>query len=241
MFAASLIVALLLLSSSLASTSNSVGIQSSGTIAYAPALNINLGVIPNDWVIYDNVPSSWTACSHLDYSVTHNGDVSIRIDPHTSSDTDTTRESDGTYYSCKPGDNIVITVWVKTTASGLHPDPSQYAGGSVGIDYYGHTTAGYGILCATSSASSELGVPGWFGNAPGAIGSWWVSWGSDWTMIGWNVTVPSTWCSYVSMGGTHLACNSVQVDSFVAWLGVGSPNNPGLAWFADAVLYINPT
>ena len=151
-----------------------------------------------------------------------------------------TREVDGTWYSVKPGDHIVLKVWVKTGTSGLNPDPSSTAGGRIGMDYYGHTSAGYGILFKTSSWDSDAGVPGWYGNAPGAIGSWWVPWGKDWTMIGWDVIIPSDFYPYVNHNGI-VPCTPVQIDSFVPILDVRSVNNPGLVWFADAVLYINPT
>lgn len=228
-----------------AQNSSEASILSQGSITY-PSSNVNLAVIPNDWGVYDNAPSSFTANIHVDSSVTYNGYVSIRSDPHTSADTNTYREIDGTWYNVNPGDHIEVTVWIKTSASGLNPDPSSYAGGSIGIDFYAHTSAGYGIAYVGSTSWVDaLGEPNYYGQPLGSndqiIGShWWVPWGSGWTEIGWNCYVPTATVTYVYTNGPT-ACTPTHVDSFVCWLGSGSPNNPGQIWFADAVLHINPT
>jgi hypothetical protein len=200
-------------------------IFSQGSIAY-PSSNVNLAVIPDDWELtYGSGPQ----IIHLDYNVAYDGDVSIRLDPHTSSDVNTNRECDGTWYDVKPGDHIVASVWILVGDSSTG-DTSPYDGARLGMDMYAHTSQGYGEVDGYPQTSQEH-IDGM------------VDWGTNtWTQKTLDITIPSTYYTSVVIGGTTTeTCNPVQVDSFVLWLQVLQPTDGGLAWFANAVLYINPT
>jgi hypothetical protein len=206
--------------------------QSTGTILRALA---NLAVIPDDWGVYDNAPDLWTAIVHLDYSVTHNGHVSIRIDPHTSADTDVTRECDGKWYTVKPGDHIVVKIWIKTSASSLG-DTDYRHGGRIGIDFYAHTSVGYGILDSADTPIGDVSRAG--SNIP--TGDCVLNWGKDWTQKGWDIIIPTDPYTQVFRGGVATPCDPVQINSLVLWLDVRPIADQGQAWFSDSELYINP-
>lgn len=219
---------------------------SGGRRTLSLVVKVNLGVVPDTWAEYKSygrlVYGADPQINFVDTSVERTpGHPSIRSEAHSSADVNTWREVDGTWYSVKPGDHVVFKVWVKTSASLLNPDPSSTPGGRAGADYYGQTSAGYGILCTSSAIQSALGLPGWYGDAVGASpNGWWVPFGKDWTQIGWDVIIPSDTCSYISGGSSTIPCSPHQVDSFVMWLDVRAMNNPAKVWFADAELYINP-
>jgi hypothetical protein len=202
--------------------------------------DINLAVIPDCWGLNDY---GTPVINFVDNQVVHTpGKSSLRLERHTNLDKNTNREIDGKWYNCKPGDHIKVWVWVKTGPSGMNPDPSQYAGGRIGMDFYGNTSAGYGILHKTANADSQAGFPGWYDNPTGAIGGKWrVPWNTDWALIGWDIVIPADFYPFVNRSGAQVACTPHQVDSFVVWLDARSQSNPGLVWFADAELYINPT
>ena len=212
---------------SLAATPYDATLQSTGTILLASA---NLAVIPDNWSLtYGSGPQ----LIHLDYNVTHNGYVSIRLDPHTSADVDTTRECDGTWYTVKPGDHIVVKVWIETSQSSLG-DTDYRHGGRIGIDFYAHTSVGYGILASADEVTGETdrGIPG-----QDCV----LNWNNPtWTQKGWNLVIPATQYTQVMRGGVMQNCDPVQIDSLVLWLDVRPINDQGQAWFADAELYINP-
>jgi len=250
LFIALLFIAPLLLNSSLASTSESVKIQSTGSIL-AATLPRNLAVIPDDWGL---THGSGPTIIFVDTGIEHTaGNPSLRLEAHTNSDANTCREIDGSWYSVKPGDHIVCTVWVKTSASETG-DTNTKDGGRIGIDLYARTTAGYGIVATTSARwVSDAGVPGYYGterdsdlvglptDPPYPIGGFVVPWNSDWAKIGWDIYIPSANYSYVDTGGTqNSACTPIQIDSFVLWLDGRSTQDTGKIWFADATLYINP-
>jgi hypothetical protein len=209
-----------------------------GALASAAVSDTNLAVIPDKWGVYDYDPGLWTAIVHLDYSVTHNGHVSIRIDPHTSADTDVTRECDGKWYSVKPGDHIVVKCWIKTSASSLG-DTDFRDGGRIGMDCYAQTSVGYGIV-------DSVGTP--LGDSPNYTGhishvpavDCVLNWGHDWTLKQWDIIVPAAQYTTVWRGGVAQTCNPVQIDSFVLWMDVRPIADQGQAWFAGAELYINP-
>jgi hypothetical protein len=191
--------------------------------APAPVSNTNLAVIPDDWSLtYGSGPQ----IIHLDYDVTHNGHVSIRLDPHTSSDVNNLRECDGTWYNVKPGDHIVAKCWILCGGSGTG-DTSIYHGARLGIDLYASSSAGYD------------GVETWPHDGQEHTNSM-VHWGSEaWTQKVWDIIVPSTFYTTVYGRGGTRKCNPVQVDSMVLWLEVVDPTDSGKAWFSDAELYIN--
>lgn len=207
-----------------AQSSSQASISSQGSITYSPS-NVNLAVIPDDWSLtYGSGPQ----IIYLDYSVTHNGHVSIRLDPHTNNDVNYARECDGTWYDVKPGDRIVAKCWILCGDSGIG-DTNPYDGARLGIDLYAHTSQGYGIVDSYPHSGQEH------------LDSM-VCWGTNtWTQKVWDIIIPSTYYTKVNRGAGPIDCDPVQVDSMVLWLQVMTPTDPGLAWFADTELYINPT
>jgi len=216
-----------------AQSSSQASIFSQGSITYSPS-NVNLAVIPDDWgLTYGSGPQ----IIFLDYGVEHTpGNPSIRLEPHTAADVNVNRECDGTWYPVKPGDHIVAKVWIKTNPSSLGDTQSNH-GGRIGIDFYTHTSAGYGIV---DGCDEVIGTTPPGSNIPGQDCV--LSWNNSiWTQKGWDVIVPTAQYTTVHIGSTVQTCNPVQIDSLVVWLDVRPVADAGLVWFADAELYINPT
>lgn len=229
-----------------AQLTSSQSIQSQGTIL-GSAPQTNLAVIPDGWhTTYGTGPQ----IIFLDYSVYRSSPPSIRLEGHTSADMNAAREINGKWFAVKPGDRILVSVWARTAPSNFKPQ-DYYRGARIGIDFYAHTGQGYAILYSSNSSQSATGLPTWSGTSQfGAtnIGAGWkIPPGTDWTQIGWEVTVPSTYFSYVASGGasanlgTIVPCDPVQIDSFVCWLDGRPIDDPNPIWFADAELYIVPS
>jgi len=172
--------------------------------------------------------NAWGYAS-LDYSTTHNGDVSIRVGPDYVRGT---REVDGAWIGVNPGDHIVFSAWIKTaqfTSSDVCP------GGRIGMDFYISTPQGGGI--ALNSDGTSAGPPS---NAQNFAGTWRVTWGHDWTLITWDVYVPTTYYTqYSSNSGIH-SCAPVQITSLVPWFDTRAVTDNAYSWFSDTSLYVNP-
>jgi hypothetical protein len=158
------------------------------------------------------MPTSFCANVHLDHSVLHNGDVSIRDDPHTGADTNVCREVDSHYsFSVNPGDHIIFRIWMKTSSY------SGSGGATLGWDWYGRN----GRIGAIDNLQSDP--------------SRWVSWGNDWTQRTIDLTVPKV------VVDPDQVNPSQTPTSIILWIGALPWTAPtGTAWFADAELYINP-
>jgi hypothetical protein len=189
----------------------------------------NLALIPVDWgdyLMYGDVDyGAGPQITRVDNSVLHNGDVSIRIDPHTSSDVNTARELDSNMISVKPGDHIVFTCWIKTTASQTaaynnDPTDSYGKGARIGIDFYTASgMAGIGAL-VDGVGSGSITISGNYGSAGSHI-----PWNTPtWTLQTINCIVP----------------NGYSITSIIPWMQAESATDSGLGWFADAGLYVNP-
>jgi hypothetical protein len=165
----------------------------------------------------------------LDNSVLHNGDPSIRVGPDYVRGT---REVDGAWLNVKPGDHIVFSCWIKTAA---FKSSDSYAGARIGLDFYLSSSQGTGIA-TIDSAGHQAGHPN---DAENVAGTCRVSWGSDWTLVTWDIYVPTTYYSYVTTNGVH-SCTPVQISSVVAWFDVREVTDNAYAWFADPTFYINP-
>jgi hypothetical protein len=224
--------------SSVAVTSNTRSFQAFGTISYALSPpRTNLAMIPDDWhLTYGTGPQ----IIFLDYDVVHTpGNPSIRLEAHTSADANTYREIDGPWLNANPGDHVVTRVWIKTGISSTG-DTRSFVGGRLGADFYIHAhTATYGDV---------YGVP-WRSDAAwdnDGIYPKNVVWGKDWTLVEFDIILPTRSYSYVGISrpeipaGTPIACDPVQLDSFVLWLDAREIGDLGKVWFADAELYINP-
>jgi hypothetical protein len=221
--------------------SSQASIFSQGSITYSPS-NVNSAIIPIDWGDYnifgDVRYGSGVQITHVDPTVLHNGDVSIRIDAHQQGvDTNHWREVDGNYISVKPGDHIVFTVWIKTGHSTLGQDGVSGNGGIMGFDYYGAS----GRLREHSSDNPRNDVdPTWVTYLDDPTR--YVPFNSDWTLRKSDTIVPTQ--VFDDQTG-QLATE--PIIGIIPWLQASGyivgPNHlqdEGQVWFADAVLYINP-
>lgn len=190
----------------------------------------NLAVIPDDWgdyqgnIVYDGNPQ----ICFLDYSVTHSGSPSMRLEPHTIADTNFAREIDGKWYPVKPGDRIIAKCWIKMDSSTPAENADPYHGGRIGIDFYGSKPDGtlVGI------------VDGHPHNGQEHLDSM-VMWGTPgWVQKTWDFIIPST--IYITLvDGTPIS--PTQITYIVLWtqaMQINDGTAMGNAWFADSELYI---
>ena len=183
----------------------------------------------------------------LDYSVTHNGNPSIRLAPDNSGRG--TRECDGTWINVLPGDHIVFSAWIKTTAY----SNTQYTGGRIGIDLYGRTSWGTqtvtvvdtlprdyttvnGVSCSGSKTRGFTGTAPNLGNPP--VSQFKVPWGKDWTYVYYDFKIPTTYYTQ-NTGGKSLPAQT-QVIGIIPWLNAIGVYDNAYAYFADVQLYVNP-
>jgi hypothetical protein len=205
-------------SSSQASSSSRVSISLQGRITYPPS-NVNLAVIPDGFSLTFGTVAQY---AFVDYTVFHYGTVSIRIDPTIPS---ASREIDGKWRNCKPGDHIVMRCWIKT---GTPTNTDPLSGARIGIDLY----------AAAPQAGYVNIVDGHPHDGAEHLASV-VRWGSDWTLKTWDFIVPSTFYTKDNAGNTIPA---VQIKGFIPWLDARPSDWANShAYFADAELYINPT
>jgi hypothetical protein len=216
-------------------TSNTT-ISSAGTVQYAGPPATNFADIPADW----RIGETWNAPTYLDYNVLHNGHPSIRMEKGT--DATKSREilaADKTQSDwcirVKPGDHIVFTVWMKTSASTIG-DTSRSAGIRLGIDFYTASGRINGIQSPDGSYWTPSG--GW---PPNEYLNY-VNWGYNWTQRTMDFIIPNQYPS--DEFGGYPAGQLVTPDRMIPWIQVWSSSHQnaddGIAWFADAELYINP-
>jgi hypothetical protein len=207
---------------------------------------------------YSDMNGAASSYASLDYSTLHNGNPSIRVGADYIRGT---REVDGAWINVKPGDHIVMSCWVKTAACPASTDPQ--GGASFGWDF--ETTSSSAApnslaIVDISSDGTQAGHPtgaerGWgvgaFGySINGAAGLSQVNgnivripWGTDWTLIVWNFTVPTTYYTYVTTGASYpnaMPCNPVQIDTMVPWFEGRNLYDNAYAYFSEPQLYINP-
>jgi len=181
-----------------------------------PSANNNLAPLPAAWdLTYGTGPQ----IIFLDSSVTFNGEPTIRLDQHTSADMNSARECNSGGYSIKPGDRVVFSCWMKTTASG-YGDTNPYSGARIGIDLYASSTR-IGALQSATYPDTDVGVRLNY-----------VNWGtSQWTKRTIDFVVPQT------IGG---ATPTGMILWLQVWSSTYGSTDPGQAWFANTELYINP-
>ncbi len=175
----------------------------------------------------------------LDYSLLHNGDLSIREGPDYVRGT---REDDGTWISVKPGDHIIFSAWIKTASwagSGLN----AYSGAEIGWDYYISSSHGYGIATVDAEGHqaghpNDAEIANNYSSLTG--GKTYVPWGTDWTLMTWDFNVPNTYYNYVTTNGVY-SCSPVQINSMVPWWGGRDVTANASCWFADPVFMVNPS
>jgi len=194
-----------------------------------------LSAFLNDTIAFANYAS-------LDYDTLHNGNVSIRVGPDYVRGT---REVDGAWQSVNPGDHIYFAVWVKTTfLSSSEPYPAA----RIGMDFYASSSLGYGVPCydaagheAAKPSEAEM-ISGYDSEGGGPIR---LPWGNDWTLLVWDLHIPTDYFTYVytTVGGVTqvYSCDPVQINSMTVWLDARAVTDNAYCWFADPVLYINPS
>jgi len=197
-----------------------------------------------------------SAYAYVDTSVLHNGNPSIRVGPDYVRGT---REVDGAWISIKPGDHIVMSCWVKTDPCPSSTDPQ--GGATLGFDLLSHSSAASGLsIVDLSSDGTQAGHPtgserGWgvgtFGYSSNGAGGLTqtsgnivrIPWGTGWTLIQWDFTVPTTYYSYVTTGASYpnaMHCNPVQIDTMVPWFEGRNLYDNAYAYFSEPQLFINP-
>ena len=195
----------------------------------------NLGAIPDDWGDYqyfgDVCFGKGPQITHVDNTVLHNGNVSVRIDTHVEGvDINLERELDTYGFSVKPGDHIVFRCWIKTeSASNPSNNNNQHYGGArIGLEYF--VNNGYYVD----------GYPGTEYHYDEEYG--FVTWGTTtWTFRQWDVIVPATYYSKGYLpGGVTGTFSARQITGVFFWMQVMPYYEEGSAWFADAEIYINP-
>jgi hypothetical protein len=162
-----------------------------------------------------------------DNSVLHNGHSSIRVEAPNSANL--YREINFDWIAVKPGDHVVFRCWIKT-ASGTGN------AAIIGFDVYGSSNRILEIHpCSPQSAIWNIvnDVPVQGGTPT------YIPYGSDWTLLTFDVTIPSTHYTHDDFRNT---IPSQQIAGFIPWVGGiwnGRSSYPNV-WFADAELYINP-
>jgi hypothetical protein len=140
------------------------------------------------------------------------------------------REINHLWRSVKPGDVVTFGCYIKTAAGTGNA-------GIIGFDVYGPTSRILEIHPCTPQTSIwniVNGVPTQGGTVT------YVPYGSDWTLLEFTVTIPTTVYSYNDFGE---AITPQQIAGLIPWLGGvwnGRDSYPNI-WHADAYFYINPT
>jgi hypothetical protein len=231
--------------SALASLTTAVSIDNSGTILSAPNPSENLVIIPDSFMW--DINSAASSYAYVDYSVTHNGHSSIRLEADYVRGT---REINCIYPEVHPGDHIVWKVWCKTSNDVMD---TQYTGGRIGIDLQGDYGEAiqtvdslprdisyfdgayrssnwdcfhYTYVYPEGDVYPYLGTP--------AISQFKVPFSTTtWTLIYWDFIVPST--TYYFRDGHP----PTQITHISPWLDARELTD-GTIWFADSEFYINP-
>jgi hypothetical protein len=189
----------------------------------APSSNGNslISVNDGDWYI----DSTWALCPALnvvlDTSVTYGGSPSWEI---TLSSVNMGADHGG--LSVAPGDEIVFSCWIKTSAATLSADVGNpQAGGRIGISMYGPN----GGICDVSTPNG-VGTPTNSFNTYVPFGT------GGWTQVTMSFTVSSSYQASGSYGG-YSAAQWVTPTAIIPWVAVWSDTQGsaehGTAWFAD--------
>ena len=134
--------------------------------------------------------------------------------------------------SIAPGDTIVYSCWIKTSAPTLSSDNGNpQAGGKIGIDFYGSQGGITGVQTpnGASGCSNSLNTYVKFGT-------------STWTEVTMSFTVPWTytatelwrWILVRSISYANVNDSLVEV-----WSDTQCSTEHGTAWFADPQLTIS--
>jgi hypothetical protein len=194
-------------------------------------LGQNLAPFPNGWYTDDTWAQVPAENVYQDTSTTYNGMYTLRVDP-----TSTTNQgADFWTVNCAPGENVEIICWIKTAGT---PNPATAcAGAQFEIDWYG--TGG--------SLNGWEDIGGWTPTFTQGVNSeGWVPWGSGWTEVIAQFTVPATFTAEPGYGypvgeqvvPTHF-CPAIRAFSWGPTSATQFPNNVYTAWFSDFQVYEN--
>ena len=187
-------------------------------------------IIPADNVYSETTPANM-----------HNGAVTFRMQTGPSLAVD----HDWGMLAVKPGDHIVMTVWVKTTGT---PDPViGRSGATVGIDMYTGNYNGAWARIGPCNSPGFIAIKGNIGayGYPSDSATWMVPWGSNWTLKTFDFTMPNVWTGDGGMPTNNVpAGTQVPVQYICPWLQIsanyGSTQGTYTTWFSDFQLHINP-
>jgi hypothetical protein len=227
-------------STSSALITSSTSISSTGTMQYADPPATNFAEIPADW----RIGETWNAPTYLETNQAywHNGHQSIRMekgsDPSESREILCADKSQSDWaIRVNPGDHLVFKIYMKTSVSSIG-DTSICSGVRFGIDLYRGGTRIQGIQSANGAPSYTSS--GWQSLAE--QDTVYVRWNNDWTQRTIEFTLQQSYLTDGLLGGS--AGVPTTPDRMVPWVQVWSASHQnsddGVAWFADAELYVNP-
>jgi hypothetical protein len=198
----------------------------------------NWALIPGDWRVGDTQKSP----TSLDYTNLHNGDVSVKMglwDGTHLRELDTKNEARADWnIPVNPGDHIIFKIWMKTTASSFG-DTALQSGIRFGIDLYGN--GGLRIIGIQTPDGTHWSPSS--GDPSDYLQSLnYVHWNHDWEQRTMDFIVENQYPCDGQLGGTR--GQYVTPTGIIGWTQVYSTahgyTDNGIAWFADAELYINP-
>ncbi|HZK68864.1 MAG TPA: hypothetical protein VFC36_04620, partial [Paludibacter sp.] len=201
----------------------------------------NLAPIPNSWSYATNgmwFSAGGVSNNVLDYNVRYNGEPTMRQDPVWSTN-NYAREVNGPYLNVKPGDHIVFSCWIKTTASS-YGDKDLNSGARIGIDFYGTKGALGGSVSPNGAVWTTTG------GYPSNTYLNYVHWGTNtWTKIEMSFTVAQSYPAIYGYAGNYNYATGqwVTPSAIIPFMQVYSStygtSDSGQAWFADPQLTIN--
>jgi hypothetical protein len=209
--------------------------------------NQNLAPFPSGWE-YQNGPlygtsSGWSIGYNmnlfLDSNVLFNGQPSCRYENKASQ---LSGECDGPMINVHSGDHVVFSMWMKTGVSSFG-DTSPESGIRIGIDFYGVKGDGSGT---SSSDGSPVYVPS-TGQWSRSASTCFVNWNTPtWKKITVDFTIPKYYEATPNEGSNpgYREGELFTAVGFVPWvqvLGSYGDNDQGMAWFAGAEFYVNPS
>lgn len=208
-----------------ASPSRSTILVSRGAILYPPSpTGENLAVIPGTWGDYHilGYVSGEGGIFHLDTTVNHNGNPSIREDYPRNDDS--ANEVNSAYIPLKPGDHVYCSCWIKTEFDTVG------SGAIFGMDLYGterlwevHPRTDDDMFLQPSQRSgSALYVP----------------YGSDWTFMEFEFAVPTYQFANTDYG---TPITPQYVSGAIPWLTASwGSGETSRVWWSEFTIYVNP-
>lgn len=209
--------------------------------------NINLlEGFPNTPTVLREIAGPSSQYASIDNTVLYNGKPSVKLTADNT--TRRTRELDCLWVNVKAGDHVVFRVKAKTSA--LAGSPSIYKGARIGMDMDAPVLGGIEIVDGVPHDYVNINgqwVSGTQGGYPLTdtfpavpISRFLLPPNSDWTIIEWDIIIPSRIYTNTWFGRVALPTPS-QTTKIAAWLDARELDDPPTVWFADAELYINPS